>query len=171
MEPVKKAATLVFFWAGLTELIVNMSTVWEMVRIVDARTGLTVIFIVSGVVAGVLYFVEKYRKFENTLANRLRESGDRHDRAIAKFANNMDRYYYQRRSESRALQESIDKLLAALREENHVPHGSKEDASLVELRRDVDIMKRRVVEIDEKLLDLKLKVLEKLGRIPEWWKE
>ena len=167
----KKVVAFIFFWAALTELMVNLSNVWEMVRTIDARTGLTVIFIIFGVAAAVLYFVEKYRQLKNRLDKKMQESVDHLDRAITKFANNMDRYYHHHRQEDRVLQESIDALMAALRADDHAPHGSEQDTSLIELRREVDIMKKQVMEVDEKLLDLKLKIVEKLGKVPEWWKE
>jgi len=151
--------------------MINLAKVWETIRMIDARTGLAVIVIISGVAAGVLYFVEKYRQLKNKLDKKLQESVDHLDRAIAKFANNMDRYYYHNRQEARALQESIDALLAVLRADNHTLHGSREDASLTELRRDVDRMKERVMDVEEKLLHLKLKIVEKLGKMPEWWKD
>ena len=67
----KKIAGWVFLLAALTELIVNVPKVLEIIKMIDRNIVLEIGLLIILIVAGIIYIVEKYKDFRNKLQSVL----------------------------------------------------------------------------------------------------
>ncbi len=66
-----KIAGWVFLLAALTELIVSVPKVLEVIKMIDRTIFLEMALIIIIIVAGIIYFIEKYKEFRNKLQSVL----------------------------------------------------------------------------------------------------
>ena len=66
-----KIAGWVFLLAALTELIVNVPKVLEVITMINRNIVLEIALLIILIVAGIIYLVEKYKEFRNKLRSVL----------------------------------------------------------------------------------------------------
>lgn len=67
------------------------------------------------------------------------------------------------------LEENLAVLVEALQAFNYIKGENRSDISIDEIKRDLELNRRRIKELTDKKRDLKIKVLEKKGTLLGWW--
>ncbi|MEN6620032.1 MAG: hypothetical protein ABFD50_00565 [Smithella sp.] len=65
----------------------------------------------------------------------------------------------------------IEILTSTLQVFNKYKNENRSDISLDEIKIELELNRRRIKEIEDKKQELKIKILEKKGALPDWWKE
>ena len=109
----------------------------------------------------------KYTMDKTIITESLKTCEDSMNR-FSRFA--LDRRRIHDMPENVAIQGMITMMQLAVASSNKALHGTREDATMQDINDDMQLMKKRSMDIDDKLFDLKIKITKEFGSVPEWCK-